>query len=211
MISRKEEKSFKTSVFSDTTIRHKRKYKNKNPIQRFVLNRFFNAVAKEIRMIQPSKVLDFGTGEGYFLEQLKKRGLTFKSLVGIDLREDALNEARLRNHSYEFIKVDLFDWNIEHKSFDLVIASELLEHLEDPARFLERLSLLSRRHLLLTVPLEPWFQLMNLLRCRDIRSLGNHPEHINHWGYGGFKKFVSKYVNINRSYIVFPFIIVIAE
>lgn len=199
------------AMFSDTATRHRRKYENKNPIQRFVLNRFFDAVAKEIRAIQPNKVLDFGTGEGYFLEQLKKRGLTFKSLVGIDLREDALNEARLRNPSYEFIKVDLFDWNIKHKSFDLVITSEVLEHLKDPARFLERLSLLSRGHLLLTVPLEPWFRLMNLLRCRDIRRLGNHPEHINHWGYGGFKKFVSKYVNINRSYIVFPFIIVIAE
>ena len=159
-----KQKNLMAAMFSDTATRHRRKYEDKNPIQRFVLNRFFDAVAKEIRAIQPNKVLDFGTGEGYFLEQLKKRDLTFKSLVGIDLREDALNEARLRNPSYEFIKVDLFDWNIEHKSFDLVITSEVLEHLNDPARFLEQLSLLSRGHLLLTVPLEPWFRLMNLLQ-----------------------------------------------
>ena len=198
-------------MFTDTATPHRLKYENKNPIQRFVLARFFDAVAKEVRAIQPDNVLDFGTGEGYFLEQLKERGVTFKSLVGIDLREDALNRARLINPSYEFIKVDLFDWNVGHKSFDLVIASEVLEHLNDPSRFLERLSFLSRGHLLLTVPLEPWFRLMNLLRCRNIRRFGNHPEHINHWGYGEFMKFVSTYVNITKSYIVFPFIIVVAE
>ena len=199
------------AMFSDTATPHRLKYENKNPIQRFVLGRFFDAVAKEIRAIDPDKVLDFGTGEGYFLEQLEKRDLKFKSLVGIDLREDALNRARSIYSTYEFIKVDLFDWDIEHNSFDLVIASEVLEHLNDPARFLERLSLLSRGHLLLTVPLEPWFRLMNLLRFRNIRRFGNHPEHINHWGYGKFMKFVSTYVNINRSYIVFPFIVVVAE
>lgn len=195
---------------SDTAARHHHKYENKNPIQRFVLDRFFNAVAEEIRVIMPNRVLDFGTGEGFFLEQLKRRGFTFESLVGIDLREDALNKARSGNPSYEFINVDLFSWDIEH-SFDLVIASEVLEHLNNPARYLEQLSFLCKGHLLLTVPLEPWFQLMNLLRCRDIRRLGNHPEHINHWRYGKFKDFVSKYINIKRSYIVFPFIIVISE
>ena len=59
------------AMFSDTATRHKRKYEDKNPIQRFVLNRFFDAVAKEIRAIQPSKVparfLTSGPGKGIFL------------------------------------------------------------------------------------------------------------------------------------------------
>jgi len=187
------------------------KYGNKNPIQKFVLCRFFDAIVKEIKEIHPNTVLDFGTGEGYFLEELEKRELTFKSLVGIDLRDEALNRARTIYPSYEFIKVDLFDWNIEDHSFDLVIASEVLEHLVNPSRFLNKLTLLSRGYLLLTVPLEPWFRLMNLIRGRHILSFGNHPEHINQWGYRKFIKFVSTYVNVKKSYIKFPFIIVIAK
>jgi 2-polyprenyl-3-methyl-5-hydroxy-6-metoxy-1,4-benzoquinol methylase len=198
-------------MFSDTATPHRHKYENKNPVQRFVLGRFFDAIVKEIREINPERVLDFGTGEGYFLEELGKRGFTFKSLVGLDLREDALNRARSIYPSYEFIKVDLFNWKIERGSFDLVVASEVLEHLNDPGRFLERLSDLSRGHLLLTVPFEPWFRLMNLLRGRNIRRLGNHPEHINRWGYGEFKKFVTKYVRTCKSYVIFPFIIVVAK
>lgn len=197
-------------MFADTSVRHRLKYENKNPIQRLVLRRFFDAVAKEIREVKADTVLDFGTGEGYFLEQLKKRGVRFRSLVGIDLREDALNRARLMNPAYNFINVDLFEWDVEPKSFDLVIASEVLEHLNNPHQFLKRLSVLSREYLLLTVPLEPWFRLMNLLRCRDIRNFGNHPEHINHWGHSEFIKFASKYVSLKKSYTVFPFIIVVA-
>ena len=53
------------------------------------------------------------------------------------------------------------------EQFDLVVASEVLEHLYEPERFLERLCRLSRGPVLLTVPHEPWFRLCNLLRGRD--------------------------------------------
>jgi len=54
-------------MFSDTVAPNRLKYENKNPIQRLVLSRFFDAVAKEIRAIEPYKVLDFGAREGVFL------------------------------------------------------------------------------------------------------------------------------------------------
>lgn len=201
----------RSTIREDTTARHKHKYANRNPFQVFVLQRFIAAAAREIDRLRPDTTLDFGTGEGFFLERLLERGAPLKSVLGIDLREDALSEARRRCPSCEFEKADLLSWQKEPSSFDLVIASEVLEHLPDPGRYLQSLVRLSRGHLLLTVPLEPWFQLLNLMRGRDIRRLGNHPEHVNRWGLRGFKRFVSGYAEVERAYTVFPFTLVIAR
>ncbi len=200
-----------STIRSDTGKRHVAKYANKNPIQRFVLARTFDAIGREIRSLAPARTLEFGSGEGLFLEQLKKRNLIIDNLVAIDIREDALESARALHPEYEFLNQDLLTWDRERRSFELVIASQVLEHLPQPGRFMQRLVELSAGHLLLTVPWEPWFRLMNLLRGRDIARLGNHPEHVNLWGLNAFRSFVGKYAEVERAYTVFPFIIAIAR
>lgn len=199
-----------TSIREDTTARHLRKYSNKNPLHQLTLKRFFDTVAAEVLRMQPGSVLEFGCGEGLFLEQLAQRGVKCPSLLGIDLREDALAQARTLNPHYTFERIDLFDLQPK-EPFDLVIASQVLEHLIEPAPFLKRLVELSRRHLLLTVPWEPWFQLMNLLRGRDIKRLGNHPEHVNRWTAGAFKEFVAAHARVENVLTVFPFTLMVAQ
>jgi 2-polyprenyl-3-methyl-5-hydroxy-6-metoxy-1,4-benzoquinol methylase len=194
-----------STIRPDTGERHERKYQSRNPFQVWVLRRFMNAVLREIEALQPDTVLDFGTGEGFFLQRLLEGGARPRSVLGIDLREDALRQARRRCPSCEFEQVDLLTWEHTPASFDLVIASEVLEHLEDPGRYLKKLVELSRGHLLLTVPFEPWFQILNLIRGRDIGRLGNHPEHVNRWGFRGFKRFVASHAGIESAYTVFPF------
>jgi trans-aconitate methyltransferase len=194
----------------DTAARHRRKYDNTNPIQKFVLDRFHDALASEIRSIQPERTLEFGCGEGFLLERLMQRDIQFPSFVGIDLREDALDEARERCPQYEFLRQDLLTWSRATGSFDLVVASEVLEHLPEPDPFLARLVDLTSNRLLLTVPFEPWFRLANLARGRDILRLGNHPEHVNLWGPRSFTRFVERHARVERAYTVFPFLIVVA-
>jgi SAM-dependent methyltransferase len=200
-----------STIRHDTALRHQHKYANKNPLQRFALGRFFDAVAEEVRALQPELTLDFGCGEGLFLQRLKERGVSLGRFCGIDLRPEALELARRRHPDDEFVCADLLTWSNSENRFDLVIASEVLEHLPGPERFLRRLIHFSSQHLLLTVPLEPWFRIMNLLRGRDLGRLGNHPEHVNLWGLRSFRKFVSPHVEIARAYTVFPFIIVVAR
>ncbi|MFC1844192.1 class I SAM-dependent methyltransferase [Thermodesulfobacteriota bacterium] len=200
-----------TTIRDDTTARHLRKYSNPNIIHRFTLNRFFDVVTCEIQKLNPQKVLEFGCGEGLFLKELKKRDLYFKSLIGIDLRKDALEIARTLHPDYDFIEKDVFTWDFPKKSFDLVIASQVLEHLPNPEDVLNNLVQYSNKNLLLTVPWEPWFRLMNLIRGRDIIRLGNHPEHINHWGVKTFTDFVSQNLHITTIRTVFPFIIITGQ
>jgi len=200
-----------TTIRSDTGERHRRKYASRNPFQRLVLDRFFIEVASELRTLNPGRTLEFGCGEGFFLERLEGLGVRLPDLLGVDLREDAIAEARERCPQYRFEVQDLLTWDIPEHSFDLVIASQVLEHLPDPAPFLHRLAALSRGHLLLTVPCEPWFRLLNLARGRDILRLGNHPEHVNQWGLRTFTDFVSQHVEVVRAKVCFPFVILIAR
>ena len=195
-----------TTVREDTAARHLRKYANRNPFHCFALGRFFDAVAREVRDLKPHRVLEFGCGEGLFLDQLRQRGITFACLTGIDLRQDALDRARRLLPEYRFEWVDLFEFDPE-EPFDLVIASEVFEHLREPEPYLERLVKLGSRHFLFTVPWEPWFRLMNLLRGRDVRRWGNHPEHVNHWNARSFETFLARRVQVEAVRGVFPFII----
>ncbi len=204
-------KSVQGTIRADTAQRHIQKYTNKNPIHRYLLEHFFDVVADEIRNLPSDHILEFGCGEGLFLEKLKQRGIEFKSLLGIDLRAEALEHAASLHPDYRFRKIDILEWDYEPKSFDLVIASQVLEHLPNPNPVLKRLALLSRKHLLLTVPWEPWFRLVNLLRGRDLCRLGNHPEHVNLWGFTNFKRFVEKYALVTTARVAFPFTVVTAR
>ena len=203
-------KPHKTTIRSDTTERHVNKYRNKNLIHRYTLDRFFDQVVKEVKDINPQNVLEFGCGEGLFLDELKKRNVHFKKLTGIDLREDAISHAGYLFPEHTFHCIDLFDFQPE-QHFDLVIASQVIEHLVDPDIFIKKLISLTNKYLLLTVPWEPWFQLMNFIRGRDFMRLGNHPEHINHWTAKKLNKFVSKHALVHNVSLVFPFIILTAK
>ena len=200
------------TIRHDTTKRHRDKYENKNLVHRLVLGRFLDALAEELKPFQDVETLDFGCGEAFFWEEMKARGVEMSRLTGIDLREDALDVARHHFPQHEFLCQDLLEWKTSRK-FGLVVASQVLEHLPDPARFLSRLVELTeaKGSLLLTVPWEPFFMLSNLARGRDVRRFGNHPEHVNLWSKRGFRKFVELHADVSKSESVIPFTTIIAR
>ncbi len=140
----------KSTVRADTTARHIDKYESRNPVQRWLLERFHRHIRAWIDELRPVRVLDFGCGEGYFWEAMARLG-PIPDVVGLDVREDALQAARRRLPGLTFLRQDLFDFNPAER-FDLVVASETLEHLYEPARVLAQLCRLSRGSVLLTVP-----------------------------------------------------------
>ena len=156
-------------------------------------------------------MLDFGCGEGYILDMMAEREVAVPSYEGLDLRADALTEARRRWPNTSFTEANLFDPAYDQKRYHTVMALEVLEHLFEPEKVLRRLVSMADEYVLLTVPNEPWFQLMNLVRGRDLIRLGNHPEHINHWNKATFAAFVEPYAEIVDVTTRFPFVILVAK
>ncbi len=98
------------------------------------------------------RALDLGCGEGAFTEELQRAGAR---AVGVEVAQAAVRRARERHGSLEFELVAI-DGPLPFAdgSFDLVWASEVIEHVADTARWLSELRrvLAPGGRLLLTTP-----------------------------------------------------------
>lgn len=165
------------------------KHTTKNPIERFFLNNFLNTVVKTTRPLNIDSVLDVGCGEGFTLARLQKEKIG-KGYEGIEHDQRAIE---LGNKLYPKIKItkgDIYSLPYKNNSFDLVICTEVLEHLTEPKKAYRELIRVSRKYILLSVPNEPFFTWQRIAKGKNILHLGAHPEHIQHWTFPAFTKFV---------------------
>jgi 2-polyprenyl-3-methyl-5-hydroxy-6-metoxy-1,4-benzoquinol methylase len=80
------------------------------------------------------RVLDVGCGEGFFASELTRAGT---SVIGIDVAEEPLRRARLRDPALELLRVEPDrPWPLADASFDAVWAGEVIEHVLDTAAWL---------------------------------------------------------------------------
>lgn len=165
------------------------KHVNSNPIQKFLINNFYRQLLFLARGINPDRILDVGCGEGFTLDKLKRMQIG-RCLEGIDFSSDSLEIAKKIFPDLRFAEGNIYNLPYEDRSFDLVICTEVLEHLENPKMALREMKRVSKDYLLVSVPHEPWFMLANFLRGKNIRMLGNHPDHVNHWTSRGFQTFL---------------------
>ena len=62
----------------------------------------------------------------------------------------------------------------------------------------------ARRHVIVSVPREPLWRALNMLRGAYVRDLGNTPGHVNHWSRGAFLDFVNEHGRIEAVRTPFP-------
>jgi len=90
-----------------------------------------------------------------------------------------------------FTARSIYDLVPETDGADLVVACEVLEHLEDPRAALKVLQKISQNHIILSVPREPLWRLLNMARGKYLAAWGNTPGHIQHWSRKDFIRLVS--------------------
>ncbi len=179
------------------------KYERSGGIEQRLLERFQATLLGEITRLGPRRILDAGCGEGIVAAWLAQ-ALPEVELVGVDAREDAVEEFRVRNPGVRAEVGDLYGLPFERGEFDLVMAIEVLEHFERPREALRELARVSSGAVLLTVPHEPFFRGGNLLRGRYVGRLGSTPGHVNTWTRGGFTRMAAGEVRSPRWWSAFP-------
>ncbi len=90
------------------------------------------------------------------------------------------------------------------KEFDLIAAIEVLEHVPDPQHTLAEMARCGQRHLLVSVPREPLWRGLNMVRGAYWSQLGNTPGHLNHWSKRSFVELLSRYGTVAETRSPFP-------
>ncbi len=97
-------------------------------------------------------VLDMGCGDGVLLYMLKKRyPANALNVFGVDLSEQALKTAKTKIPEGIFTCASVYDTPFEAGFFDLVISSDLIEHLQEPGRLLKEIKRVAKENALIVV------------------------------------------------------------
>jgi SAM-dependent methyltransferase len=179
------------------------KYERAGRVERRLLSRFRARLLEELAPLAPRSVLDAGCGEGHVAEWLAEV-LPGSEITGVDGRADALIAFRARNPGLHAVEGDLHALPFPDNAFDLVLCTEVLEHLEQPEAALRELGRVCSAHLFLTVPHEPYFRTGNLARGRYWSRLGSTPGHLSTWGRRGFLDAVASELEPVRWMSLFP-------
>jgi 2-polyprenyl-3-methyl-5-hydroxy-6-metoxy-1,4-benzoquinol methylase len=159
------------------------KHTSKNPLKKFLINNFYNIFLSQIKDLKIESILDVGCGEGITLSKLKENKIG-RSHEGIDYSKEAVETANKEYPNLHIFQGDIYNLKYKDNSFDLVICSEVLEHLENPQKALAEITRVSSKYILLSVPNEPWFYVFNYTQW------GKDIGHINSWSSRKFVKFV---------------------
>jgi len=98
------------------------------------------------------RILDVGCGNGNISIPLASLGF---EVTGVDVDSKSINKARMKNKFYnaQFVTQNIYQFNTNNK-FDIVICSEIIEHLSNPLLFLYNIRKFLKRNglLICTIP-----------------------------------------------------------
>jgi 2-polyprenyl-3-methyl-5-hydroxy-6-metoxy-1,4-benzoquinol methylase len=168
-----------------------------------LLAHFRDRLLATVRPLAPTRLLDAGCGEGHVTAWLAE-AFPKSEIVAVDGRAEAVHAATERTPRVHVQVADLLELPFETELFDLVVSTEVLEHLPDPGSALREFSRVSAGKLFLTVPHEPFFRAGNLARGRYLTRLGSTPGHVSAWSRRGFLRLVASEAEPVRWVEMFP-------
>jgi 2-polyprenyl-3-methyl-5-hydroxy-6-metoxy-1,4-benzoquinol methylase len=174
------------------------KYNSCNPIIRWIMNGFADSLSELVAKVGPRTIHEVGCGEGYWVLEWRQQGIEAR---GSDFSKKvikiACENAQDRNLSPTvFSTRSIYDIEPEQDSADLIVCCEVLEHLESPEAGLAALQRVASNHVILSVPREPIWSLLNLIRGKYFNTLGNTPGHIQHWSRRKFIEFADRFFDV---------------
>jgi 2-polyprenyl-3-methyl-5-hydroxy-6-metoxy-1,4-benzoquinol methylase len=181
------------------------KYGSTNPVVRRLMAGFERSLDELFALAAPGSVLDVGCGEGVLTEQWADR-ISPGRIVGIDLEDPKLaDEWRGRRRpNLTFAPMEVERLAFADGEFDLVAATEVLEHVTEPERALAEMARVASGYLLVSVPHEPLWRALNMARGAYLRQLGNTPGHLNHWTRRSFMSLLGRYGEVAQIRAPFP-------
>jgi trans-aconitate methyltransferase len=188
------------------------KYGSTNPVVKKLMARFEADLSELWARAQPQTILDVGCGEGVLTEQWARQNPNAK-IVGIDLDDQGLRREwdKRRRPNLTFRVQEATSLPFADGEYEMACAIEVLEHVPDPAATLSEMSRVAQRWLLVSVPREPLWRMLNMARGAYWGALGNTPGHVNHWSLSQFKRVMARYGEVAEVRRPFPWTMLLVE
>jgi len=191
-------------------------YNSTNAVTGFLFNNFYKALEKNLSILKPSnRVLEVGCGAGEscrrILDILDNQHLEKLHFEASEFDQRYVDKLWEHEVSYKVIQESVYEMKRKDNSFDCILLLEVLEHLEDYELALKEIFRVSSQYVIISVPHEPWWRILNILRGKYLKDFGNTPDHHNHWGPIGLKKLVSKYGKVKQTSLPIPWLMLVAE
>lgn len=174
------------------------KYGSRNPVVRSIMHGFTSALASLVARAAPASIHEIGCGEGYWVLEWNRMGIDARgsdfSAAVIELARENAGSAGLP--ADKFGVRSIYDMQAGRDSADLIVCCEVLEHLADPAAGLAALRRIATDQVILSVPREPIWRALNMLRGKYLGDLGNTPGHIQHWSSSEFVDLAGRYFDV---------------
>jgi len=164
------------------------KYRSKNPIHQLLMRGFLSSAQNLLSQIDFESVLEVGCGPGDLASRILPPVCDY---LGIDIDASQVELAQHRYPQLEFTVGSAYELPVESKSRDLVIACEVFEHLVDPKKALAEIARVAKRWVLISVPWEPAWRILNVARGKYWSSFDNTPGHVQHFSRKTIRQFVA--------------------
>lgn len=182
------------------------KYRTRNPLARFLTDRFTTQVRTIVEQHAPVRILEVGCGEGYLIVDVFSQCSSIHEIAACDLESGQLLP---EVHSLaQFYQCSAYDLPFDDDSFDLVCCLEVLEHLDDPDAALREICRVARDQVLISVPREPLWRILNVCRGKYWRAMGNTPGHVQHFSKRSLLQLLGRYLTVQNVHGPLPWTIV---
>lgn len=166
------------------------KYSDTNIISKYLVNNYFKSVERLLKLtVNINTVHEIGVGEGKSTQRLSH---LVNNLSGSEFLEKLIPIAQKNNPKLKIFQESVYELKYKNESVDLVMLLEVLEHLDYPELALEEISRISKKYLILGVPNEPLWRILNVIRLKYLHEFGNTPGHLNHWSKQNIIQLVEK-------------------
>jgi len=188
------------------------KYGSTNPVVRRLMTSFEGTLDELMTNARPQSLLDVGCGEGVLVHRWALE-MPDTRFVGIDLEEQSIQDgwAERQAPNLEYRTMPAEDLPFAENEFQVATAIEVLEHVPDPEHTLAEMARCAERHLLVSVPREPLWRMLNMARGAYLPQLGNTPGHINHWSKRSFARLLARHGEVVELRSPFPWTMVLVR
>lgn len=144
--------------YNDTNFAHEHLYKKGAYIQNFLLNEKIKILYK---LTSCESFLDVGCSDGFALKLVQDR-FNPRVIVGIDISNKYAKTVIKKVPEARFIDGDAREElkSFSDKHFDVVLCSEVLEHIENPFDLFYELFRVTKRYLIITSPRRSFYRVL---------------------------------------------------